>query len=219
MSKVFCRYLFVTSILFSFLSANLVLGEERWISGKHYTTLVPPVAVGTGQDLVVTEFFWYGCGHCFAFEPMLTAWGEKLPAGVALKPSPAVWNDPMRMHAKAFYVAQVLEQTDVLHQSIFNAMNLDRRRLVSRLAIRDLFEENGVDPRRFDKIFDSFGVDSQVRLADARAKSAKITGTPSMLVAGKYLIDTKSAGSQATMLEIASYLIEKELATRQLQEY
>ncbi len=219
MSPLFRRYLFVTSILFSFLAANLVSGEAQWISGKHYTTLVPPVTVGGGEDLVVTEFFWYGCGHCFAFEPMLTAWGKRLPAGVALKPSPAVWNDPMQMHAKAFYVAQVLEQTDVLHQSIFNAMNLERRRLVSRLAIRDLFEENGVDPERFDNIFDSFGVNSQVRLADARAKSAKITGTPSMLVAGKYLIDTKSAGSQATMLEIASYLIEKELATRQPQEY
>jgi thiol:disulfide interchange protein DsbA len=49
--------------------------------------------------------------------------------------------------------------------------------------LRDLFEDNGVDPAQFDKAFDSFGVDSQVRQADARARSAKISGTPSLMVA------------------------------------
>lgn len=192
----------------------LVVAEERWVEGQHYQTLTPPVAVGRGNDVVVTEFFWYGCGHCYTFEPMLTAWGKQLPEDAVVQPSPAVWNDPMRIHAKAYYIAEVLGVKETLHPVIFDAMHVQRKRLVSRLELRDLFEDNGVDPAQFDKAFDSFGVDSQVRQADARARSAKISGTPSLMVAGKYLIETRAAGSQTNMLEIARYLIDKELAAR-----
>ena len=196
------------------ITAPLVVGEERWVEGQHYQILNPPVAVGRGDDVVVTEFFWYGCGHCYTFEPMLTAWGKQLQDGAAVQPSPAVWNDPMRMHAKAFYIAEVLGAKETMHQVIFDAMHVQRKRLVSRLELRDLFEDNGVDPEQFDKAFDSFGVDSQVRQADARARSARISGTPSIMVAGKYLIETRAAGSQTNMLDIARHLVEKELAAR-----
>ena len=194
--------------------STLAVAEERWVEGQHYQTLTPPVAVGRGSDVMVTEFFWYGCGHCYTFEPMLTAWGKQLPEEVVLQPSPAVWNDPMRMHAKAYYIAEVLGVKETLHPVIFDAMHVQRKRLVSRLELRDLFEDNGVDPAQFDKAFDSFGVDSQVRQADARARSAKISGTPSLMVAGKYLIETRAAGSQTNMLEIARFLVDKELASR-----
>ena len=180
--------------------APVIVAEERWVEGRHYQTVTPPVAVGRGTEVVVTEFFWYGCGHCYTFEPMLTAWGKQLPAGAVVQPSPAVWNDPMRMHAKAYYIADVLGVKETLHPVIFDAMHVQRKRLASRLELRDLFEDHGVEPAQFDKAFDSFGVDSQVRQADARARSAKISGTPSLMVAGKYLIETRSAGSQTNML-------------------
>ena len=45
------------------ITAPLVVGEERWVEGQHYQILNPPVAVGRGDDVVVTEFFWYGCGR------------------------------------------------------------------------------------------------------------------------------------------------------------
>ena len=64
----------------------------------------------------------------------------------------------------------------------------------------------------FSKAFNSFGVTSQVRQAESRARSARITGTPEMVVAGKYRISTRKAGSQAAMLKIAEFLIEKERA-------
>ena len=44
-------------------ASPLAVAEDRWIEGEHYQTLTPPVAVGRSTDVVVTEFFWYGCGH------------------------------------------------------------------------------------------------------------------------------------------------------------
>lgn len=186
--------------------------SPKWEEGTHYDVINPAVRVGSSDEVVVTEFFWYGCGHCYTFESMLEAWKKNLPEGVKLQPSPAMWNGPMQLHAKAFYVAEALGKLDVLHSVIFKAMHVERNRLGSEGALRELFVANGVSEEDFNRAFNSFGVNSQVRQADARARSAKISGTPSLMVNGKYMITARKAGGQAEMLEIAEFLANKELA-------
>jgi thiol:disulfide interchange protein DsbA len=53
-----------------------------------------------------------------------------------------------------------------------------------------------------------------VRQATSRAKAAKISGTPEMMVNGKYRISTRMGITQTQMLEVASFLIEKERAAK-----
>ena len=77
------------------------------------------------------------------------------------------------------------------------------------------FVENGVPSKDFDRAYGSFGIDSMVRQAAARTQGARINGTPSLMVNGKYRIDTRQAGSQANMLKIAAFLADKELARLQ----
>ena len=67
-----------------------------------------------------------------------------------------------------------------------------------------------MDAETFKKTFASFGVESQVKLADSRARSYGVQGTPEIIVNGKYRIASSLAGSQSKMLEVASFLIEKE---------
>ena len=193
-------------------STGPIQAQTNWREGEHYTVVNPAVRVGPSDQVIVTEFFWYGCGHCYTFEPMLQAWKTSLPEGSRLQPSPAVWNDGMKLHAKAYYTAETLGVIDILHGAIFTAMHVDRNRLASESAIRELFVANGMAEADFDKAFDSFGVTSQVGQAEARARSAKISGTPSVMVNGKYLIEARGAGSQANMLKIADFLVQKELA-------
>ena len=118
----------------------------------------------------------------------------------------------MELHAKAYYTADVLGVMDTMHLVIFQAMNVDRKRLSSEAEIGKLFAEHGVSEEDFSKAFNSFGVSSQARQASADARAAKITGTPEMMVNGKYRISTRKVGSQANMLKLADYLIEKERA-------
>ena len=206
--------------LMGVLLASLVLiaggarAESEWREGEHYKVVSPAVRVGPTDQVIVTEFFWYGCGHCYTFEPMLQAWKQSLPDGSRLQPSPAMWNDGMKLHAKAYFTAETLGALDPMHSVIFKAMHVDRNRLASKGAIRELFVANGISGADFDKAFDSFGVNSQVNQAEARARSAKISGTPSVLVNGKFLIEARMAGSQANMLKIAEYLVQQELAEK-----
>ncbi len=199
------------------LLAPAFSAAAEYEAGTHYDLISPAIRTAEPDKIEVVEFFWYGCGHCYTFEPLISKWKETLPEDVDFRGSPAIWNKPMELHARAFYAAEALGVLDELHLPLFQAMNVDRKRLGSEKEIADLFAAHGVDRADFDKAFNSFGVSSQINQANARARSAKITGTPEMMVNGKYRISTRKAGSQAGMLEIAEYLIEQERAAAAAQ--
>lgn len=195
-------------------SPSGVVAAEEYVEGTHYELISPAVRTADSEKIEVAEFFWYGCGHCYTFEPVLTQWKKGLADDVDFRGSPAIWNAKMEIHASAFYTAEVLGVLDTMHPIIFQAMNVDGKRLSSESEIKELFTANGVAADDFDKAFNSFGVSSQVRQANSRARAAKITGTPALMVNGKYQISTRQAGSQAGMLKVADYLIAKERAAK-----
>jgi thiol:disulfide interchange protein DsbA len=196
-------------ILFAPLS---VVAQENYEEGTHYDLIVPAVRTANPDKVEVVEFFWYGCGHCYNFEPLISQWKKSLGDDVEFHGSPAVWNKPMELHAKAYYAAEALGKLDTLHTVVFQAMNVDKKRLSSEAELAELFAAHGVPAEDFTKAMNSFGVSSQAKQDASRARAAKITGTPEMMVNGKYRISTRKAGNQANMLKIASFLIEKERA-------
>jgi thiol:disulfide interchange protein DsbA len=192
----------------------LLATAQNYVEGENYDLISPAVRTADPARIEVVEFFWYGCGHCYNFEPLITAWKKTLADDVNFQGSPAIWNKPMELHARAFYTAQVLGVFDTMHPALFQAMNVDHKKLANEDEIQALFVANGVSAEDFSKAFSSFGVSSQVKQAAARAKAAKITGTPALMVDGKYHVSTRKAGSQADMLKVSDFLIEKERAAR-----
>jgi thiol:disulfide interchange protein DsbA len=186
--------------------------EATWVEGTHYDVIDPAVRTADPDKIEVAEFFWYGCGHCYTFEPMIGQWKKTMAEDVSFRGLPAMWGGPMELHARAFYAAQALGVFDTMHPVLFQALNVDRKKLASEDELAELFAANGVKEEDFRKAFNSFGVGSQVRQAAAAARSAKITGTPSMMVNGKYMISIRKAGGQANMLKVVDYLVEKERA-------
>ena len=209
------RYSLVLMALVALPLMALSALAEEWVEGEHYDVITPALR-GKSDKIEVTEFFWYGCTHCYSFEPQIAQWKKSLDDDVVVVGSPAMWNALMEVHARAFYAAQVLGVLDKVHMPLFQAINVDRKRLDSEDELAALFAANGVAREDFQSAFNSFGVGSQVRQANSRARSARITGTPAMMVAGKYRISTRKAGSQANMLKLATFLIEKERAARAL---
>jgi thiol:disulfide interchange protein DsbA len=188
--------------------------KETYIAGTHYDVISPVVRSADPDKIEVAEFFWYGCGHCYSFEPALQQWKKTLADDVAFVGVPAIWNEKMALHAAAFYTAETLGVLDTMHDVIFQAMNVDRKQLATQAEIEALFTANGVSAEDFNKTFNSFGVGSQVRQAGSLAKAAKITGTPALVVDGKYHVSARKAGSQADMLKVVDFLVEKERVAR-----
>ena len=204
--------------ILTILSLSLVsfaaIAEETYVAGKHYDIISPAIRTAEPSKIEAAEFFWYGCGHCYTFEPMVSQWKKTLDEDVSFRGIPAMWGGAMELHAKAYYAARVLKVEDKMDTAMSQALNVDRKPLRSEKEIAELFVANGVAEEDFYKAYNSFGVGSQVRQANSTARAAKITGTPSMMVNGKYLITTRKAGGNANMLKIANYLIEKERAAQ-----
>lgn len=179
----------------------------QYKAGTHYEVLKTPVHTSDPKRIEVAEVFWYGCSHCFTFEPMISAWAKQQPEDVEFVHSPAIWHKAMALHARAYYTAKALKVLDPVHQAIFEAMNLKKNKLATKEAISKIFVAHGVDLDKFNKTFDSFGVVSASKQADARQRSYNVRGTPEMVVNGKYRIDAKMAGGQGGMLKVADYLI------------
>ncbi len=209
------RALLTLSLVFMAPLLACAQGTTSFEAGKHYQVISPAIRTADPSKFEVAEFFWYGCGHCYTFEPVIGQWKKTIADDVSFRGIPAMWGGAMELHARAFYAAQALGVLDTMHPVLFQAMNVDQLKLASEQDIARLFAANGVSAEDFGKAFNSFGVGSQVRQASAVARSAKITGTPSIMVNGKYLITGRMAGSQANMLKIADFLVEKERAAAQ----
>lgn len=190
------------------------LAQEQYVEGQHYQVIKKPVRTADPSKIEVTEVFWYGCPHCNAFRPVFDQWKKQQDDTVSATHSPAMWNKSMVVHARVFYTAKTLGKLDVMHKEIFDAMHIKRKRLLKEAEIYTLFEKHGVSKEDFNKVFSSFGVNSMVQQADARARSYGITGTPEIVVNGKYRTSGRMAGSSANVFKVIEYLVEKEKALK-----
>lgn len=184
--------------------------KAPFTAGKDYQVITPAIYMPNKDKIDITEFFWYGCIHCYNLEPYLAKWEKTLPDDVVVSGSPVIWGNGMDLHAKAYFAAKLLKVEDPMHMALFRAMNVDRNRLASQAAIAQIFTANGVSEEDFNKAFRDFGVNHQVTQSEARAKAAKVSGTPQVMVNGKYRTSARMAGGVDKMFEVLDYLIAKE---------
>jgi len=176
--------------------------------GVHYETLPQKVRTLTPGKIEVTEVFAYSCGHCYKFESYIQPWKSTLPDYIEVVHSPAVWRKQMEPHARILYTSKALGIFDQVHARTFKAIHEEKNRLSSEASIAKLFAEFGIDEAKFKSTYNSFGVKSQVKQATSRAKGMRISGTPEVVVDGRFRISTGMPGvqSQPNMLKVAHSL-------------
>lgn len=182
----------------------------QYEEGTHYEKLQIPVNTRAPNKVVVAEYFSYGCPHCYQFDPMISEWKQQLPDYVEFRRTPAVWNKSYQLYAQTYYTAEALNVLEKIHTPLFQAIHAENRRLTDPKQMAAFFSGYGVDPVDFAKVYGSFGVRASVQQAEARGRAYRASGVPAIVVNGKYLIEGKMAGSNAEMLKIAEYLIDKE---------
>ena len=169
-----------------------------------YTELKPAQPVPEGGKIDVIEFFWYGCIHCYNFEPALEGWLKTLPADAQFRRVPAVFNPRWEHDARIFYAFEALGLLDKLHRPFFDAIHRDRLRTDDPKALAQWLQKQGVDPQKFTDVMKSFSVHSKTQRAKLMTAGYRIDGTPAMAVDGRY---TVSAGED--MLKTVSQLIDQ----------
>jgi len=201
----------LTIVLLMPLAFSSFAQIEKFIAGTHYIELSAPVNTNDSSKVEVLEVFWYGCSHCFRFEPLIANWEAVMPADVDFGRFPAIWNGLMEVHAQVYYTAEAMDALDVVHEHVFNAINIEGNRLQNEGQIGALFAKYGINEDDFTKSFNSFSVRTKVNQAKQRMEAYEIRSTPNMIVNGKYLVATgQSVSTQVDMLEVVDFLVEKE---------
>jgi len=208
--KLFTRSLILVAMVLG-ISATAVAQPALFVEGTHFEEIANPVRTSDPNKIEVTEIFWYGCPHCYAFEPLITSWEEKLPSDVAFVRSPGMWNQTMEVHAQIYYAAEALGVAKDIHPVAFNEIHQRRNYLQTEDAVKEIFVREGVNSDDFDKAWKSFSVSSAVKRANARMRDYGVRGVPSMVVNGKYLVSVGgSVPTQTEMLQIVDFLVQKE---------
>ena len=179
-------------------------------SDASYTRIKPALPTQSGDKIEVVEIFWYGCSHCFSFEPHIKTWLKTKPEDVLFRQLPGVLNSRWAVHARGYFAAEKMGALEQFHTPLFNALHVKRRNVFTRDSLIDFAAEVGLDKDEFARHYDSNETEVKVKQAFLMARDARITGVPSLIVNGKYLISASSAGSFEGMLEAMDHLIGEE---------
>ena len=175
--------------------------------GKKYLELSPAQPTEPGK-VEVLEFFSYSCPHCAVLEPLLEKWIKGLPADVVVKRVPVAFNASMRPLQQLYYSLEAMDRMD-LHPKAFQAIHEEKKRLFTKADIIAWAVAQGIDRAKFEALFDSFGVTSKVSRADQLVNTYKIQGTPSIAVAGRFVVSPSEAGGYQETIDQADALVKQ----------
>jgi thiol:disulfide interchange protein DsbA len=161
-----------------------------------YATLSPPQPIESSGKIEVTEFFWYGCPHCYHLEPELVAWVKKLPPDVVFKRVHAYPSAAWGAHASIYYTLETMGLVDKLHQKVFDAIHKENLNLANAQVLKDWLTKNGVDAAKYAEVEKSFSVASKLQRARQMTAQYKVDGVPRLFVNGRWYTAPEFAGER-----------------------
>lgn len=182
---------------------------EEFVSGKDYTVLANPENI-EGNKIIVREFFWYGCPHCYNLEPHMQNWAKNKPADVVFMQTPAAMNPVWEQNARGFYSAQLMGLEQKTHQAMFDAIQKDRQKLFDQASIGKWYASQGADLDKFNSLYNSFAVNTKISRSQEAAKRYQLSGVPAVVVHGKYMV----SGEDGKVPQVVDFLIKKVRAER-----
>lgn len=179
-------------------------------AGVEYRELSPAQTTDTVGKIEVIEFFWYGCPHCYNFEPVLEPWLKTLPKDTQFRRIPAIFSDEWEKSARAYYALEAIGEGEHLHKPLFDAIHQSSKlKVENEAALTEWLGKQGVDTKKFSAAYRSFSVESKVKRAKQLTQAYKFEGVPAMAVNGKYVVITDNIKSFEQMLAVSDYLIDQ----------
>ena len=194
------------------MGASLPLEALQAQSGQGYKALPTPMATTDESRVEVLEFFWFGCPHCYAFEPAINAWKDDKPEYVNFVREAPPLNPSWEQHSRAFYAGEALGITDGFFDQMFNRIHQDRQPMRDPKKIAKFIEtlDLGVSADKFVKAMGSYTVQTALGRSMKKARQAGVTGVPSILINGKYLTGGSLAGSHENIIRVINELSDAE---------
>lgn len=183
----------------------LTAHAAQFNKGEHYTVLDLPAS----SSPTVNEFFSFYCPHCNQFEPIMQALKKSLPENAKFQKTHVSFmggNMGVPM-SKAYATMVVLKEEDKMVPVMFRRIHQLNAAPRNEDELRQIFLDEGIDAKKFDAAYKGFAVDSMQRRFDKQFKDAGLRGVPSIVVNGKYLVQTGAIKSTQDLIDLVNYLL------------
>jgi protein dithiol oxidoreductase (disulfide-forming) len=218
-SKSFSLPVFVFAFCMVIAHSAIAQGapKPQYQEGIHYTP-IENAPVASGDKVLVVEAFSYMCSHCGTFEPYISNWLGRKPAHVEFKRIPVIFGrGSWDLYARAYVTAEVMGIADKAHGALMD--RIWKEKVISRNMdeLAEFYAGFGVKASEFVATSKSFAVDAKLRKEQTVVQESGVHGTPSLIVAQKYLVaGNEAVANYDAMLSVVDFLIAKEYAERKL---
>ncbi|TKB50650.1 thiol:disulfide interchange protein DsbA/DsbL [Ferrimonas sediminicola] len=188
------------------MAVAFVAPAQEFREGVHYKVVD---GLSESNTPVVREFFSYYCGHCYRFDPAFKQITLALGDKVNIERTHVSFNrDSWKLAAKGFYISEILGVSGQTHEAFFSRIQQDGKPLHSDAELRQFFVDHGVSGADYDRVASSGDLKLKLADGDSRTALAKITGVPSVLVNGKYLV-VNPGRTLGDYVELVQYLLTR----------
>ncbi len=180
------------------------IGEEN----NDYKVLDNPRPRRTGDPIEVIEYFSYACIHCKTFDPIIEQWAAEQADDVAFSRMPATFSPIWALLSQTYLTFEDQDVLDQNHSRMFRAIHDAGRQFLTPEMVAEYVDGRGLSSAEFLRAFNSPAVKETMRKAERDQLTFQIAATPSLVVAGKYLVGMNNGQRRA--LRVVEHLIELE---------
>jgi thiol:disulfide interchange protein DsbA len=207
----------IANVLSLSLAAQADSGKPvPYQEGLHYF-LVEGAPVTTSETMELVEAFSYMCSHCNTFEPFINAWQKRKPEYVEFRRIPVVFGrGSWELYARGFVTAEMMNAPEAAHAAMMDRLWKEKNIIRSMDELAAFYSQFGLDKDKFLATSSSFAVETRLMKDQQKVRAYGITGTPSLILNGKYRIAGNAAvPSFDVMLDVVDFLIARESAGMQ----
>ena len=196
-------------IRFTFLVLFLILITSSDVFAQKYVQ-ISTERQQESNEIIIYEFFWYGCPHCYNLEPTMDRIEADLEKDTKVVKLPVALRDSWIPHAKLYYALKQMDKIDQIHNLIFEEIHLEDNRLTTEQQMIDFLGKHGVDTDKFIEKYNSFGTEARIKKASNLAKKYQIDSVPTIIINGKFLTSGSYVSSYDELYSVVNLLVERE---------
>ena len=196
-------------IKFTFFGLFLILITSSNVFAQKYVQ-ISTEKQQESKDIIIYEFFWYGCPHCYNLEPTMDRIEADLEKDTKVVKLPVALRDSWIPHAKLYYALKQMDKIDQVHNLIFEEIHLEDNRLNTEQQMIDFLGKHGIDTDKFIEKYNSFGTEARIKKASNLAKKYQIDSVPTLIINGKFLTSGSYVSSYDELYSVVNLLVERE---------
>ncbi len=175
--------------------------------GKTYRE-IPQQPVANPGKIEVIDFFFYGCPYCNDLRPMLERWRTSLPGDVEFRRMPVIRHDSWAPLARTYFTLEALGVAERLHEQVYKGYHDEELHMSQPNVMADWAQRHGLDRGEWLQTYNSEAITRKIEAARKATQDYDIRGTPSVVIAGRYLTSSGLTDDVKLVTPVADLLIE-----------